>query len=235
MGGNLFFFDIQRPGSARAPPPRSMRACVYVCLYVFMVPLLPVSPRVQSIRVFPHTHTLSLSHTHNSMFLRSGRLVGRPSFCRLCQQYYARPHSVYCSSCPEHPPHRFDDPAFQAELKTWVDKQLANTLPATRYHVQKLYMLGAQNRKVQFLKDAHALADEHNVFVRACFAQEVLETFGHEENMSVSHAILPRVIDWWHIRSFGTPAQKCYYARFDDDLSHVITHIPPPPPTQPMA
>ena len=169
------------------------------------------------------------------MFLRSGRRVGTPSFCRLCKQYYARSQSVYCSTCPANPPHRFDNPVFQTQLQAWVTQELAKTMPETRYGVEQLYMLGARVRRVDLLHQAHTLAKQHKMFVTASFAQGVLQTFGHEENMSASHAILPRVIDWWGIRSWGTPAQKCYYTKFEDDLSNIIKHIPPPPPNLPMA
>lgn len=116
-----------------------------------------------------------------------------------------------------------------------MTQELAKTMPETRYGVEQLYMLGARVRRVDLLDQAHTLAKQHKMFVTASYAQGVLQTFGHEENMSASHAILPRVIDWWGIRSWGTPAQKCYYTKFEDDLSNIIKHIPPPPPNLPMA
>jgi hypothetical protein len=163
------------------------------------------------------------------MFLRSGRCVGATPRCQCCHLYYATSNG-YCSQCPLNLPHRFHAPIFQTKLNEWVAEQLARTPTHVRFGIQQLFALGARTHRPDLLKQARKLCKIHNMVISSGYAREILLRYGDEENMVASNSVLPLVIDWWNIRQWGTPAQRCYYARYDDSLDEIIKSIPPPLP-----
>jgi len=81
------------------------------------------------------------------------------------------------------------------------------------------------------MKEALRMAEENDVFVSAQFARRLCREIGLDR-LDKSHTVFPRVLDWWNTRSFANMPERCYYARYDDDLALLIQDLPPPPPNR---
>ena len=167
------------------------------------------------------------------MILRSG-FVKMPK-CFKCKKFYANSDwNFQCSFCSKNLSaenhYVYDEPGFQEELKTWVDKRLIcpHTSMCLKYACFKYRNSGEISPGI--LKGILNYMKKEKKYIDAKLGEELLRRTGID-SIQKSHLICPFILDWWHMRDRNfNSAEMCYYGRFRDNPAIYIKQFPPPLP-----
>ena len=165
------------------------------------------------------------------MILRSG-FVKVPK-CFKCKNFYSNSDwNFECSNCSGLSSIKnyyiYDTPAFQEELKTWVDKRLIDN------HIKLCLKFASRThmdaKHEGLLKGILNQIKSTNKYISAELGEELLRRTGLD-SVQKSHLICPFILDWWNMSKYNFKRYElCYYGRYGDNPAIYIKQIPPPLP-----
>jgi hypothetical protein len=163
------------------------------------------------------------------MPLRNGKEYLLPFTCPTCENFIA--HEVFgfrCSACSitdvKPPPVQYQDPAWLARLKEWVDN---NTFDGDTLHARTIFKLLEKQSDINCYRVLHAFR-RHGVLLKASDALKLIRAGC---GVRRGHIIASCVRDWWNIKTARVGGEwpsylTCYYGRFDSPW--VPTTLPVP-------